>query len=135
MRGWLRDCLAGYTRRGYGPWAVVAKTSDAIIGYCGLFYFPDVNGRSEIEIGYRLARVWWGRGYATEAAYAVLQFAFDAIELNRVYANHFADNPASGRVLEKIGMAKEGCQRQHVLWWGEYRDLVCYGITRERFTR
>ena len=68
IREWLVECRVDYyEKRGYGPWAVEEKVSGATIGYCGLFYFPDVNGQPEIEIGYRLARASWSKGYATEA--------------------------------------------------------------------
>lgn len=126
VRGWLRDCLAGYARRGYGPWAVVAKTSDAIIGYCGLFYIPDVNGRSEIEIGYRLARAWWGRGYATEAVIAARDYAFGTLSLTRLIALIDPANAASIRVAEKAGLRHEA----DVLLPGyTYPDRV-YVVTR-----
>src|SRR5215212_5123968 len=68
---WLRTCMDNYRTRGYGPYAVMEQNNGKVIGYCGLYYFPDVNGRPEIEIGYRLARSAWGKGYATEAARAM----------------------------------------------------------------
>lgn len=108
VRGWLGNCLDSYERRGYGPWAVVDKTSGGLIGYCGLFYFPDVNGRPEIEIGYRLARAHWGRGSATEAVSAARDYAFDALGLTRLIALIDPANVASIRVAEKAGMRHEG---------------------------
>src|SRR5215470_10685243 len=66
VRNWLQECLENYYAKwGFGPWAVVEKSKRETIGYCGLFYFPDVVGEPEVEIGYRLARAFWGRGYAT----------------------------------------------------------------------
>lgn len=56
VQDWVRDCLENYQKLGFGPWAVIKKSSLGLIGYCGLFYFPDVAGQPEIEIGYRLAR-------------------------------------------------------------------------------
>ena len=59
---WLLICLERYYQTwGFGPYAVVERSSAEVIGYCGLFYFPDVNGQAEIEIGYRLARSAWAR--------------------------------------------------------------------------
>lgn len=104
---WLRDCLDGYERRGFGPWAVVERSSGEVIGYCGLFYFPDVNGRPEIELGYRLARAYWGRGYATDAVLAARDYAFDALGMPRLIALIDPDNAASLRVAEKAGMKYE----------------------------
>ena len=74
---WLRTCLERYYQTwGFGPYAVLEKQSQDVVGYCGLFYFPDINGKPEVEIGYRLARSAWGQGYATEAALSVRDYAF-----------------------------------------------------------
>lgn len=83
------------------------------------------------ELGYWVGVPYWNNGYATEAAGAILSFAFRELLLNRVYATHLSRNPASGRVLEKIGMNHEGRRRQHILKWGEYEDVEEYGITCE----
>ena len=108
IRDWLRRGLDSYRKpSGIGPWAVVEKNSREFIGYCGLFYFPDVGGQPEIEIGYRLARVWWGRGYATEAAMAARDYAFNVVERTRLIAMIDPQNTASIRMAEKIGMRYE----------------------------
>ena len=69
----------------------------------------------------------------TEAARAVLDLGFERLDLLRIYATHFARNPASGRVMQKAGMVREGCLRQHVLRWDVPQDLVYYGILREEW--
>ena len=79
-------------------------------------------------LGYWLGKRYWNQGYCTEAGAAILRFAFDELRLARVFANHYGTNAASGRVLEKIGMRREGLFRQHQLKWGVSRDVVCYGI-------
>ena len=104
---WLRRVLESYERRGYGPWAVVEKRSGLVIGYCGLVLFPDVNGRPEIEIGYRLARAFWGHGYATEAAIATRDHAFATLGLSRLIAIIDPGNVASIRVARKAGLHHE----------------------------
>ena len=126
VRGWLRDCLGSYERRGYGPWAVVEKASGHVIGYCGLFHYPDVNGRPEIEIGYRLAHACWGRGFATEAVLAARNYAFEALDITRLIALIDPANTASIRVAEKAGMRHEG---EAMLPGYTYADRV-YVITR-----
>jgi [ribosomal protein S5]-alanine N-acetyltransferase len=83
------------------------------------------------ELGSWIGVPWWGKGYATEAALAVLGFAFEQLELNRVHAHHMVRNPASGRVLQKIGMRKEGVLRQAVRKWGVFEDVVILAILRE----
>lgn len=101
---WLRTCMDNYRTRGFGPYAVVEQGSGDVIGYCGLFYFPDVNGQPEIEIGYRLRRSAWGKGYATEAVRAVRDYAFKSLNIQRLIAIIDPANTASIRVARKIGM-------------------------------
>ena len=108
VRSWLRTCLEHYYATwGFGPYAVVERRERAVIGYCGLFFFPDVNGQPEIEIGYRLARSSWGQGYATEAASAVRDFAFGTLGIKRLIAMIDPANTASVRIAEKLGMRYE----------------------------
>lgn len=80
------------------------------------------------ELGYWIAVPFWNRGYCTEAGQAVLHFAFEPLRLNSVCAHHFARNPASGRVLQKLGMRCEGHLRQHVKKADHFEDLQCYAI-------
>jgi RimJ/RimL family protein N-acetyltransferase len=80
------------------------------------------------ELGYWVARPYWNAGYATEGARAVVEFGVRSLRLNRVAAHHYSRNPASGRVMQKIGMTYEGRLRQHVLKWGVFEDIDMYGI-------
>lgn len=107
VSNWLEACLKSYERQGFGPWAVAEKRTGQVIGYCGLFAYPDINGRAEVEIGYRLARAWWEMGYATEAVVAVRDHAFDVLGLRRLIALIDPANLASIRVAEKAGMRYE----------------------------
>jgi RimJ/RimL family protein N-acetyltransferase len=85
------------------------------------------------ELGYWLGTPYWGRGYATEAAEALLQYGFGTLGLHRIFAHHFVRNPASGRVLQKIGMQREGRLREHVRRWERFEDLEEYGILRAEY--
>ena len=80
------------------------------------------------EIGYWIGVPYWGRGYMTEAVRAVLGWAFESLGLNRVFAEHFTRNAASGRVMQKAGMRHEGSLRQHDKKWDAYLDVEVYGI-------
>ena len=86
-------------RSGFCQWALTHKASDCLIGFCGL-----VNGGEVPEIGWRLARDFWGQGLATEAANAVLDYAKHVLEIRRVTAKVQTENAASVRVIEKLGM-------------------------------
>jgi RimJ/RimL family protein N-acetyltransferase len=89
---------------------IFRRTEDApqLVGTIGIGTRPD----GERELGYFIARGFWGRGYATEAGWAVLDFARDSLRLPRLNAGYFLDNPASGRVLEKLGFAPTGVVTQ-----------------------
>ncbi len=80
------------------------------------------------ELGYWIGCDFWGRGFATEAGKAILAAGFEQLGLRRIHAHHLASNPASGRVLQKIGMQREGLLREHVKKWGKVEDVVLYGI-------
>jgi ribosomal-protein-alanine N-acetyltransferase len=100
---------------------------DRLIGGVGL----DINpGSDKAEMGYWITPAHWGNGYVTEAARAVLEFAFEDLGLHRVYADHFPNNPASGRVMLKIGMKPEGIRREHLKKGDVYHDAVCFGMLR-----
>lgn len=112
--------------------AIVRAQDDALIGAISL-----VIGRQHrhAELGYWVGKPYWGNGYCTEAAREVLDYGFQVLDLHRIYARHLARNPASGRVMIKIGMQYEGCMRQHVLKWDAFEDLKIYGILRSEYAR
>lgn len=84
-------------------------------------------------LGYGVARSCWGRGIASEAARAVMDYGFEAFNLAKVWARADPRNGASVRVLEKLGMRREGLLREHLLIRGERVDRVYYGILREEW--
>ena len=124
---WIASHRDQFQRRESVTYAITDPVDDGLIGAVGLI-LDTVNDSA--ELGYWIGRDHWGQGFATEAARAVLEWAFDALDLHRIHASHFPRNPASGRVLEKLGMRHEGRLRQHVKKWGEYLDLERYGILR-----
>jgi len=107
--------------------AVVLRESDQLIGAMGLV----IEGKfRRAELGYWIGRPYWRNGYCTEAAQAVLEYGFRSLNLNRIHAYHFKRNPASGRVMQKLGMKHEGSAPQHVMKWGVFEDVELYGILR-----
>ncbi|NMF82887.1 GNAT family N-acetyltransferase [Nodosilinea sp. P-1105] len=103
----------------------ITRYDVSLCGSVGLGLNPDHN---LAELGYWIGQPYWGLGYATEAARAIVAFGFTTLELNRINATHFSDNPASGRVMEKLGMRCEGYRHRHTLKWGKYRDIKLYGL-------
>lgn len=111
-------------------WAVVLRASGELIGCVGI---GEDKPHQRGELGYWIGRPYWGQGYCTEAARPVVAFAFARMGLNKVTSRHFATNPASGRVMQKLGMICEGTQRQHFCKWGELLDMVNYGLLRRDY--
>ena len=103
----------------------ITTGADELIGGIGLSLVP---AHQQGEVGYWIGVPFWNRGFATEAAGAVLGFGFDELGLHRVAARHFPRNPASGAVLLKLGMLHEGTLREHVRRWDRFEDLECYAI-------
>jgi len=89
---------------------------------------------SGARLGYCLSDAAWGHGYATEAARALLQWAFDTLDLNRVQAETDTRNAASARVLEKLGFVREGTLREDCVVNGEVSDSWVYGLIRRQWT-
>jgi RimJ/RimL family protein N-acetyltransferase len=110
------------------PLAIVLAASRELIGAIGLEIQTD---HQRAELGYWVGTPYWGKGYCTEAARVMVRYGFDELGLNRVVAHYLARNPASGRVLEKIGMKREGLLRKHIKKWGTFEDLVAFGVLRD----
>ncbi len=106
------------------------RDGDTCIGAISLMGAP---AHVRAELGYWMGVPYWGHGHCTEAARAIVGYGFERMGLQRVCAFHFAHNPASGRVMQKIGMTREGCLREHVLKDGRRVDLVCYGLLRSEW--
>ncbi|WP_093851089.1 GNAT family N-acetyltransferase [Streptomyces pini] len=98
---------ADFDRRGYGWWAVEVQATGEFIGFAGLDEVDDGMPFTGVEIGWRLARSAWGRGYATEAALTVLAYGFDTLELPEVLAVTTATNLRSQAVMRRIGMTRD----------------------------
>ena len=103
-----------------------------LIGSAGLHVDPP---HRHAEIGYVLGIDRWGKGYATEAARAIVEFGFGTLRLHRLHAGYYTRNPASGRVLEKLGFREEGRRPQMYMRFGEWVDLVLVGMLRQEWER
>lgn len=112
--------------------AILDVSSEQLVGAVGLTL--DQMAR-RAELGYWVGAPFWGKGYATEASEALLHYGFTELKLNKIHASHFTRNPASGRVMQKLGMELEGVLKQHALKWDEYVDLAVYGILAETWQK
>lgn len=106
------------------PWAICDRSGE-IVGYISL----GLEARhAKAELGYWIGETYWGKGYATEAASEVLSYALEVLKLNRVGATVFPHNLASVRVLEKLGMKKEGHLRAYVVKNNKPEDIIVFSI-------
>ena len=106
---------------------ITLRESGELAGAMGLLVSRE---HARAEIGYWIGVPYWNRGYATEAGRAVVRFAFEELGLNRVDAEVFSRNPASSRVLQKLGMRHEGTHRAHIVKWGQSIDVESYAVLR-----
>ena len=111
--------------------AVDRRSDDVFLGWCGVSRWnPDYRSAS---LGYCFNEDAWGHGYATEGARALLQWAFDTLDLNRVQAEVDTRNAASARLLEKLGFVREGTLREDCIVNGEVSDSWVYGLLRREW--
>jgi len=110
--------LPQYTLYNYGRWAVHLKSNLEFIGWCGLKYIPE---RDEVDLGYRFMKKFWGKGYATEAAFACLKHGFKKLNLTRIVGRALPENLGSLKVLENCGMEYQGEEIVHTLLHKTYQ--------------
>jgi RimJ/RimL family protein N-acetyltransferase len=125
--------LGRLREHGFGRRWIVAKEHGASLGFTDTKYFGescDEVSPDDVEIGWMITPSAWGQGYATEAGSAVRDEAFDRLELESIVAVHHPENAASGRIMEKLGMAFEGDVVARNGW--PYR---LYRLTREQWRR
>jgi RimJ/RimL family protein N-acetyltransferase len=124
----LRRCVEGWLTGSEFPWAITLKESGELIGMVGLRI-----REFKADLGYCLARKFWGKGFVTEAATPIARWALAQPEIYRVWAMCDVDNLASARVLEKLGMTREGIMRRsqmHPAVSDKPRDSYCYAMVK-----
>lgn len=128
---WITAQQADFEQGRLVNFAVTLAVQQTLIGSIGMtLEQPHRRG----QLGYWIGVPYWNQGYASEAGHAVVQYGFATLELHRIWAPHFKRNPASGRVLQKIGMQYEGCQREHYFHQGQFVDVMIYGMVRAEFS-
>ena len=130
-RGYVRYMIRKYRAGEPSSWGIVEKETGRVVGTIGYMWYQKDN--NACEVGYSLARRCWNRGYMTEALAAVLQYSFETLSVHRVEAQHEVDNGASGAVMRKCGMQKEGTLRGRLYNKGKYVDVDLYAILREDY--
>jgi RimJ/RimL family protein N-acetyltransferase len=126
---WIGTHAREFAERRLVNFAITLAADGSLLGSIGLQLDRETPGAG--ELGYWVGVPYWNRGYCTEAATAVLDYGFAELELERIHAHHLLRNPASGRVLAKAGMRREGVARQEFRKGERYEDIVLYGMRRE----
>lgn len=125
---WFKMAEEGFQKKEAFIFGIREKENLKLIGGIGLHL--DLANR-KAEIGYWIGKSFWNKGYVTEALQKIVEFGFEELHLNKMYASHFPHNPASGKVLQKNGFEFEGILKQEVLKNGQFLDLHRYAIFQE----
>lgn len=120
-----------YTQGVFTDWGLIHKESGKFIGTCGFTSFDYQNNTA--EIGYVLARPYWGMGLAAEAARCVMEFGFENFGLDGYCAKCMEGNDASMRVMQKVSMSFEGIYKNGMFIKGAYKTIIVYNVTREKY--
>ena len=115
-----------------GIWGITIKPDPTVVGTCGFeLWFPD---HYRAEIGYSLVKRLWHKGYGTEAVKAMIEFGFTSeLKLNRIEATCQEGNIYSSRILEKMGMKREGLLRKHTYSRGVFNDVYMYSLLKSEY--
>jgi RimJ/RimL family protein N-acetyltransferase len=127
---WISSHAELFKHEKQAIYSIVIRENSVLIGAIALIFR---RAHESAELAYWIGKPYWNNGYCTEAANEILRFGFQELGLNRIHAEYFSNNTASGRILEKIGMKYEGCLRQHVKKWDQFIDLKKYGILKEEY--
>jgi RimJ/RimL family protein N-acetyltransferase len=134
---WIARQQAHLAEHGFGLWAVSLATTGDFIGAVGLVRIGyEAHFTPAVEVGWRLARSFWGLGYAPEAAEAALRFAFTRMDLHEIVANTVPENVSSRRVMEKLGMTRDPADdfdHPRIPLGHGLRRQVLYRLTRDRW--
>lgn len=122
---WIEQQDGYFATDHYYDYAITDKRTGELYGCMGMG--PDMASKMG-ELGYWIDPAHWNKGIATEAAQAMIRYAFDELNFHKVNATYFTYNPASGRVMEKAGMEKEGLRRKHIWKIDRFEDVAIYGI-------
>ena len=125
--------ISKYKSGEYNDWALIYKPDNKMIGTCGFTKIDQENNVA--EIGYVINPDYWNMGIATEAAEAVIEFAFNTMAMNRVEAKFMYGNDASLSVMKKLGMKFEGYHRDMLLVKGKYRTIGYAAILRSEYEK
>lgn len=122
--------LQGFKNKERYVFAICLNDSPELIGEIGLHLDK---GNNSAQFGYWIAEPFWAKGIATEALAAILKFGFETLHLNKIYATHYPENSASGKVMLNNKMIKEAEMKEHYKIDGVYKDVIQYRLTKKEY--
>ena len=132
-RAYIRYVLRQYRAGTPSSFCIELTDTGKVIGTIGFMWVSNENRSA--EVGYSLSRSYWNQGIMTEALREILRFGFETLNLNRIEAQYECDNPASGKVMEHVGMLREGTIRQRLYNKSRFVDVELYAILRDEWRR
>ena len=129
---WIKQHLELWSEGKAAVFAVCLRETGQLVGAVGL----EINEKDQnAELGYWVDKNFWGQGICTEAAAEVVKFGFERLSLHKIHSHFMKSNPASGKVMEKIGMKREGVLPGHIRKWGVFHDIVLYGLLKSDYEK
>lgn len=129
---WISKHKDEFSREEGVTFAITKKTKDSVIGAISLMKISKFH---QAELGYWIGKSYWNNGFCSEAAQAVIQYAFTELSLVRIHAFHMSRNPSSGRVMQKLSMQHEGSRKLHLRKKDKLEDIELYGILKEEWIK
>lgn len=129
---WIESLAPAYDQGLQMICGIEVRREKLLIGSIGLDFHKEHENAS---LGYWMHPGYWNQGYCTEAAKGMVAFGFNVLKLHRIHAKHLVRNPASGRVMQKIGMRHEGVERESTKIRGVFESMVNYAVLRSDFMK
>jgi [ribosomal protein S5]-alanine N-acetyltransferase len=130
----VTEIVNKYDTQEFCYWGIELKASGELIGAIDLFKFDNMT--ENCDVGYSIGYKWWNKGYGTEALRAVIEFGFRHMKIHKISAAHNTDNPASGKIMRKVGMEHEGTIKHMIRnAKNHYKDCAVYGLLQEDYLK
>lgn len=129
---WIESHAPAWVAGTAATFAIIETSTGKLAGAISLMLIHREHRRA--ELGYWIAIDRWNKGFATESSATILDFGFQSLSLHRIESRHFVRNPASGKVMQKLGMQQEGIERDWAIKWDHYESLVRYAILEHEWT-
>jgi len=127
---WINMANQGFEDKNHFIFAICKQSDNLFMGGIGLRLNTRFN---RAELGFWIGEPFWNNGYVTEAIGKILEFGFERVGLHKIHASHFVNNPASGKVMRKNGMIREGELVDHIKKGDKYLTIIQYRLTKDEY--